>query len=219
MRNILTILLVGILIFSACAQNKVQTQNAAADNSSAEKVSAVSTENEQSSKTECKICDFDFESYKGDLNKEEVNGLLLALNDEYMAWATYDQINKDFNDPRPFINIQKAEAKHFDRLKNLFSIYKIPVPENAWEGKTPKFESVVEACKAGVDAEIANRDLYTKLFKSTEREDILLVYKNLQRASDENHLPAFKRCSEGKGNGKGFGPGNGKGNGRGRGRN
>ncbi len=156
---------------------------------------------------ECKICKFDYASYKGDLKKEEIDGLLLALNDEYMAWATYDRVNKDFNNPRPFINIQRAEETHADRLKGLFRTYGIPVPENPWIGQTPKFNSVADACKAGVDAEIANRDLYSKLFKSTSREDILVVYRALQRASDENHLPAFQRCGGGGGGPRGRGNG------------
>ncbi len=160
--------------------------------------------------SDCKICKFDYASYKGDLKKEEIDGLLLALNDEYMAWATYDRVNKDFNNPRPFSNIQRAEETHADRLKVLFKTYGVPIPENPWVGQTPKFNSVAEACKAGVDAEIANRDLYTKLFKSTAREDILVVYRALQRASDENHLPAFQRCGGGVGEGGPRGRGNGR---------
>lgn len=212
MRALLPILLLSVFIFTACGQQKgQQTQNP-----TNEKVTSTPAPTEKAEKTEmeCKICDFDFENYKGELNKEEVNGLLLALNDEYMAWATYDQINKDFNNPRPFINIQKSEDRHAERLKGLFKTYKIPVPENKWIGETPKYKSVQEACKAGIDAEIANAELYDKLFKSTERKDILLVYKNLKRASQENHLPAFKRCSEGKRKGYGRGKGNGQGRGR-----
>ncbi len=155
----------------------------------------------ESNVNECKTCDFDFAKYKGELKKEEVEGLLLALNDEYLAFATYDQINKDFNNPRPFINIRQAESKHSERLKQLLSYYKIDIPENVWLGKTPKFPSISDACKAGVEAEIANRELYDKLFKSTSREDILIVYRALQNASEQNHLPAFQRCAEGRGMG------------------
>lgn len=154
--------------------------------------------------TECKICNYDFATYKGELKKEEVDGLLLALNDEYMALAIYEQVNKDFRNPRPFINIREAEARHAERLKVLFKTHGIPVPENGWIGSAPKFENVAAACKAGVDAEIANRDLYTRLLKSTAREDILMVYRELQRASEQNHLPAFERCGAGGG-----GPGGG----------
>ncbi len=194
MKSLLPILLFSISIFTACGQNNVQKQNTAK-----EPATSTSTPTEKA-ETECKVCEFDFEKYTGELNKEEVNGLLLALNDEYLALATYAQINKDFNDPRPFINIQQAEAQHADRLKSLFGTYKMPIPENKWMDNVPKFQSVAEACKAGVEAEIANRDLYTRLLTSTTREDILLVYKALQRASEENHLPAFERCGGGRGN-------------------
>jgi hypothetical protein len=166
----------------------------------------------ETKENECKICDYDFKSYKGDLKKEEVEGLLQALNDEYLANAIYKGVNEKFDDPRPFVNIVRAEEKHMARLVELFNTYKIPVPTNLWLGKAPVFESVKSACEAGVEAEVANRDLYKRLFKTTERADITLVYKNLQRASEENHRPAFARCASGGGNGKG------RGNGRGRGR-
>lgn len=152
----------------------------------------------------CRICDYDFSGYKGELNEKEVDALLLALNDEYHAWAVYDRVNKDFNDPRPFSNIQKAEGRHIDQLKLVFQNYDLPFPENRWLGEAEGFKSLREACEAGIAGEIANRDLYTELFESTEREDIITVYKALQSASEENHLPAFERCS-GKGSGRGPG--------------
>jgi hypothetical protein len=157
----------------------------------------------ESKGTTCRICDYDFGQYKGDLAKAEVDGLLLALNDEYLAYATYESVNRDFNDPRPFVNIQKAEGRHIERLEAVFEAYKLPVPENKWMGDVPRFKSLVEACKAGIAGEIANRDLYTKLFNSTKREDIITVYKALQSASEENHLPAFERCVSGGGRGPG----------------
>lgn len=201
-------LLFAAITLTACGQNSV-AENALAENKQVANKTVETVEKKELAENECKICDFDFENYKGELKKEEVEGLLLALNDEYLALAIYEQVNKDFDSPRPFINIQQAEARHAERLKQIFETYKIPVPENPWMGNAPKFKSVAEACEAGVEGEIINIDLYKKLFKSTPREDILTVYKALQRASEENHLPAFKRC----------GGENGKGSGRGRGRN
>ncbi|REJ79092.1 MAG: DUF2202 domain-containing protein [Acidobacteria bacterium] len=154
---------------------------------------AESAETDQTD-TECKICDVDESSYSGPLSKAEVRGLLLALNDEYKAWATYERINKSFGSPRPFLNIQRAEAKHIDRLKPIFVKYEVKVPGNPWTDDAPEFGSLLEACKAGVAGEIANRDLYNKLIESTDREDIVSVYKALQSASANNHLPAFERC-------------------------
>ncbi len=210
MKCIYTIILISTFLFTACGQQNAQSKNITKEELEAKPTPTVKAEKET---TECKICDFDYKKYKGDLNQEEIKGLLLALNDEYMSWATYNQVNKDFDNPRPFINIQKAEARHAGRLKGLFEKYKMPVPENKWIGETEKYQSVKEACKAGIDAEIANAALYDKLFKSTKREDILFVYKNLQRASQENHLRAFKRCSERRGHGKGRGRGYGRGRG------
>lgn len=214
---LLTVLLLtaaAIFAFSACTQttntSSAQTVNntVSNENKAAPATNANSAPANVSSKTpaenECRICDFDFAGYKGELKKEEVEGLLLALNDEYLATAVYEQVNKDFKDPLPFVNIVEAEKRHAERLKALFAAYKIPVPENPWTGSAAKFKSVADACKAGVEGEIVNRQLYDKLFKSTAREDILIVYRALQRASDENHLPAFERCGAG-----GRGPGGG----------
>ncbi len=213
-KNILLLTAAAIFSFSACTQtnntssaqtvnNTVSNENKAAPATNANSVPA-NVSSKKPAENECRICDFDFASYKGELKKEEVEGLLLALNDEYLATAVYEQVNKDFNDPRPFVNIVEAENRHAERLKALFAVYKIPVPENPWTGSAAKFESVAEACKAGAQGEIVNRQLYDKLFKSTAREDILIVYRALQRASDENHLPAFERCGAG-----GRGPGGG----------
>lgn len=195
--KIFTIIL-AMVFLSACGQGQMNQRQV--NEPTANVSPTVQTEISKTAENECKICDFDFASYKGDLKKEEIEGLLLALNDEYHALATYQQINKDFGDPRPFSSIVQAEAKHAERLKQIFENYKMSIPENKWIGNAPKFESVAEACKAGVDAEIFNRDLYKKLFETTKREDILIVYRALQRASEENHLPAFERCGGGRSN-------------------
>ena len=50
------------------------------------------------------------------LSQAEINALLEALDDEYRAWSTYDQVLRDFGDVRPFINIREAEARHIETL-------------------------------------------------------------------------------------------------------
>ncbi|MDH3493286.1 MAG: DUF2202 domain-containing protein [Acidobacteriota bacterium] len=209
-------LLKAVLIFTAalgaaCAQSTPDnTVKATSDGESTPVSKGVKSD---LTENECKICDFDFDSYKGELKKEEVDGLLLALNDEYLATAIYKGVNEKFDDPRPFANIVRAEERHATMLKDLFETYKIPVPDNPWLENAPAFDSVMAACEAGVEAEIVNKELYDKVLKSTPRDDILFVYKNLQRASEENHKPAFERCASG------VGPEGGSGSGRGRGAN
>jgi hypothetical protein len=136
------------------------------------------------------------------LGEGERGALRDALDDEYRAWATYDQVTRDFGPERPFINIRDAEARHIDALCALFRRYGLEVPKNTWPGRVPRFASIREACEAGVEAEVANAELYDRLMRSTSRRDILAVFGNLRRASQDRHLPAFRRCaSRGRGRG------------------
>ncbi len=116
------------------------------------------------------------------------------MDDEYKAWTTYDQVIDDFGPIRPFINIRDAESRHIDALLQVFSNYELTPPSNAWVGKTPRYESVQEACAAGVEAEVENGKLYERIIDTTVQADILAVYRNLRDASQQRHLPAFQRC-------------------------
>lgn len=138
------------------------------------------------------------------LTAAEIRALQEALDDEYRAWATYDQVIRDFGEVRPFSNIREAEARHIEAVRSLFIRYGLPVPENSWPGRVERYTSVQAACAAGVAAEIANGEMYERLLQATRRDDILTVLRNLQAASQQRHLPAFRRCAEG-GGGRGRG--------------
>jgi hypothetical protein len=136
------------------------------------------------------------------LSETEQQALRDALDDEYRAWATYDQVVRDFGAERPFTNIRDAEARHIEALRALFQRYDLAFPDNTWPGRVPRFASTREACEAGIEAELTNAALYERLMRSTRRQDILTVFGNLQRASQQRHLPAFRRCaSRGRGRG------------------
>jgi hypothetical protein len=143
------------------------------------------------------------------LTETEIAALNEALDDEYRALATYDQVIADFGDVSPFSNIRDAESRHIDALCTLFSRYGLTIPENPWFGNVERYESLQEACEAGVAAEIANAEIYERLVQATERPDILTVFRNLRDASQQRHLPAFQRCVQGS-SGR-FGHGGGKG--------
>jgi hypothetical protein len=130
------------------------------------------------------------------LTEAEIHALNEALNDEYLAWATYDQVITDFGEARPFSNIREAEASHIKALCTLFARYGLPVPENPWPGKVARYASLYAACEAGVAAEIANGEMYERLLGATQRPDILTVLRNLQEASQQRHLVAFQRCTQ-----------------------
>ncbi len=131
-----------------------------------------------------------------ELKKTELDALHEALDDEYRSWATYDQVISDFGEVRPFINIREAEARHIQALCSLFISYGITVPKNTWPGQIMQYKTIHEAREASVAAEIENGQMYERLLRSTDRTDILTVFRNLQEASQQRHLAAFQRCVE-----------------------
>jgi hypothetical protein len=131
-----------------------------------------------------------------DLTPREVEALREALDDEHRAWAIYDQVVRDFGEVAPFGRIREAEARHVAALTALFERHGLAAPENRWPGRVPRYASVREACRAGVQAEIDNAALYDRLLASTDRPELLAVFRNLQEASQERHLEAFRRCAD-----------------------
>jgi len=129
------------------------------------------------------------------LTETERQALLEALDDEYRARSTYEQVIRDFGPLRPFVNIVDAEARHVSALLALCATYGVPAPANRWPEIVPRFGSVHEACMAGVQGEIDNVAIYDRALKTTKRADILTVYHALRSASLDRHLPAFQRCA------------------------
>lgn len=125
------------------------------------------------------------------------NVLIEAINDEYKARATYRDVISKFGKIRPFANIVEAEGRHIKALLPLFIKYGVDVPEDNWSSRIQSPKSVSEACRIGVESEIENAKMYSKLLASTtDFSDVHEVLMQLQRASAENHLPAFQRCLE-----------------------
>lgn len=126
--------------------------------------------------------------------------LVSALEDERHAEAVYGAVIARFGDVRPFSNIIEAERRHQDQLVALFHAYSLPVPINGYQSGAipgPIAPSTLNAaCEMAVDAEIANRDLYdrTLLPAVISYPDITAVMTRLRDASEQNHLPAFRRC-------------------------
>jgi hypothetical protein len=131
----------------------------------------------------------------GDLSAWEEEALRIALQDEYKAWSVYDQVIADFGAVRPFTSIQKAEENHIAALVALFEGYGLDVPANEWVGNVPTFDTLAEACEAGVQAEIDNAALYDQLLSMVDNPDLVRVFTALQSASQDQHLPAFERCA------------------------
>ncbi len=124
------------------------------------------------------------------------NYLTAAINDEYRARDTYQGVINKFGNVRPFVNIKSSEEQHISLLVGLYNTYGISVPSDTVGGlATP--DSVGAACSVGVQAEIANADLYVGLLAGTTNyPDVQDVFTRLRNASLNQHLPAFQRCAQ-----------------------
>ncbi len=147
-----------------------------------------------------------------------------ALDDEYKARATYRAVIAAFGPVRPFVNIVEAEQRHIDALLALFAARGWTAPSDIWADRVETPENIEAACRDGVEAEIENGEMYDRLLAAAADDpEVIRVFRRLQAASQDNHLPAFRRCVEkasddGRGMGGGRGSGAGPGSGAGRGR-
>ena len=130
------------------------------------------------------------------LPAEVVNAIQAGIADEYNAYNLYQAVLDQFGPVRPFSNIQAAEAQHIAAWQRIFSQYAIPLPQVPTLEQKPQFATRSAACKAAINAEIANVKLYDNMLKTVSPyPDIVRVVTALRNASQTRHLPAFQRCT------------------------
>ena len=66
----------------------------------------------------------------------------------------------------------------------MFSKYEIDLPEDNWYARIQPPDSLIEACRAGVEGEIENAEMYDRLLDETkEYPDVQQLLMQLQKAS------------------------------------
>lgn len=144
------------------------------------------------------------------LSDAEKEDLLYMAEEEKLAGDVYSALNEKWN-LRVFDNIIRAERTHESAVKTLLARYSLSDPtkglgEFSNESLQRLYDDLVAQGSASVEKalmvgasveEIDILDLDRSMAK-TDREDILLVYNNLRRGS-ENHLRAFVNSLERQG--------------------
>ena len=128
------------------------------------------------------------------VDAETADALREGLDDEYKARATYRKVIELFGPVRPFVNIVEAEERHIRALLTQFERLGIEPPADAWRGRVTAPRTLRDACAAAVQAEIDNAALYQRLMSKAKDARARAVMERLQEASQERHLPAFRRC-------------------------
>ncbi len=138
----------------------------------------------------------------GELTDAEIAGLLFMIEEEKLAGDVYSVLDEKWN-LRVFENIGRAETTHQAAIKTLLARYTLSDPrkeEGMFANETIQdlyddlvargSLSVKDALLAGAAIEEIDILDLEEYMAQTDREDILLVYANLKRGS-ENHLRAF----------------------------
>ena len=128
------------------------------------------------------------------LTAAEAQGLQDAILEEYGALNLYQGVMDTLGAELPFTQIARSEQQHVNALLRQAQIYGVEAPANPGLTQPVSFDSLTEACQAGVQAEIADAALYDTLKAVTTHASLLQVYDNLQSASLNQHLPAFEVC-------------------------
>lgn len=123
------------------------------------------------------------------LTKEKM--LIYSIQDEYFAKKEYELIMDKYGSQKPFSNIIEAEKNHISQLTELFNTYKINIPEDNSKDYAVLPNSLDDAYKAGVTAEIDNIAMYDRFLKEDLPQDIKDTFVALRDAS-KKHLAAFQ---------------------------
>jgi hypothetical protein len=135
------------------------------------------------------------------LTDPQVAVLLNALDDEYHAQATYAAVIDRFGPERPFVNIIEAEKRHAAAIIRLLEACGVEYPANPYISGDKPLEALpatlAQCCEVGVAAEIENIRLYDEdlLPAVAGHAEASAILKRLRDASQDRHLPAFKRCA------------------------
>jgi len=146
-----------------------------------------------------------------------LDALAKALEDERKSEAMYMAIMKVHGERRPFSMIVNAERNHQRALVAQFERLGADVPASPiFEFEVP--ETFEAACEMAAQAEIDNVGLYDEIEAAVRDPQILRTFSKLRSASENCHLPAFKRAAGGDESGAcGMGGGCGQGKGKGKG--
>lgn len=91
-----------------------------------------------------------------------------------------------------FFIVCRSQERRLHALEALFVRRGLPLPAPADELKTPR--SCEQGCAVALAGEEAKEELYERLLDEARQADLATMYRQLQRAAREVHVPAFRRC-------------------------
>lgn len=128
------------------------------------------------------------------LDPASLEALKAVLEDERRAAAFYQAVLNVHSGQRPFVNVIEAEGRHQEALIQQFERFGLEVPVNPWAKNPMVFKGTLAAAvEQAIQAEEANVALYDRWMKVLKDQELRTVFERLRWASQERHLPAFRR--------------------------
>lgn len=118
--------------------------------------------------------------------------LMYAVQDEYLAHGEYEAIIDKFGSQKPYTNIIGSEETHLAYLKEVYISYGLDFPSDSSKEHLVIPNSLLEAAKTGVQAEVDNIAMYKLFLTKTLPQNVQEVFTALMKAS-ESHLAAFQK--------------------------
>jgi hypothetical protein len=129
--------------------------------------------------------------------------LTLAIEDEYLAKATYVKLLELFPEQQMLTRLVAAEQRHIDLLLPLFETYAISVPVDSNGNLVLSFATIEEAALAIADNELNNISMYQHFLKQTNLPDDLRDVFGKLLTGSMMHLHASQRVAFNLANRKG----------------
>ena len=125
------------------------------------------------------------------LNNSEIAALHAALDDEHHAWATYDQVIRDFGLVRPFSDIRDAEARHIDALAGCSDDMACRYPRT--RGRAGSALSDCTRPASPPSARSTMPTLYKQLYQRDIQPDVVAIFRNCRKLpAAPARLPALR---------------------------
>lgn len=118
--------------------------------------------------------------------------LTYAIQDEYLADATYQAIINKYGSNTVFSKVVNAENNHIAGLKRLFEENNIAIPADNSSSYVVVPTTLEEAYKVASDIEVLNIKMYDLFLNESLSATVRNKFESLKWASS-NHLRAFER--------------------------
>lgn len=132
------------------------------------------------------------------LTPREIEALHHALALAQRSRGFCEQVIRTHGAVRPFSRIGEAERLHIQALRRLLYLHALPLPAARFSPVVPQaaVATVAGACAIGVEQETARQHRLAQLLASTANDDLRALLRQMVRASELRHLPAYGRCGQ-----------------------